>query len=201
METLTRGNTIKTITTHYIDGSFVESHGREVMDIIKPTNGQVIARVTLADEEDTRRAIAAAKTAFASFGRSTKEERAKILRRLHQAASARQNDLTAAMVEEYGGIVQFAGLLVQSGVNAFLAAEQALQEIPLTRSWGKTTVTLEPVGVAGLITAWNANALFICLKLAPDAGVDRGAARGQSPEGSLERRYGARHCRRRRAGA
>jgi aldehyde dehydrogenase (NAD+) len=27
-------------------------------------------------------------------------------------------------------------------------------------------VTLEPVGVAGLITAWNANALFICLKLA-----------------------------------
>jgi aldehyde dehydrogenase (NAD+) len=36
----------------------------------------------------------------------------------------------------------------------------------LTRSWGNTTVTLEPVGVAGLITAWNANALFICLKLA-----------------------------------
>jgi aldehyde dehydrogenase (NAD+) len=136
------------------------------MDVIKPTNGQVIARVTLADEEDTRRAIAAAKTAFASFGRSTKEERAKILRRLHEAASARQNDLTAAMVEEYGGIVQFAGLLVQSGINAFLAAEQALQELSLTRSWGKTTVTLEPVGVAGLITAWNANALFICLKLA-----------------------------------
>jgi aldehyde dehydrogenase (NAD+) len=157
---------MKTLTTHYIDGAFVESHGLEVMDIIKPTNGQVIARVTLADEEDTRRAIAAAKTAFASFSRSTKEERAKILRRLHQAASARQNDLTAAMVEEYGGIVQFAGLLVQSGINAFLAAEQALQELPLTRSWGKTTVTLEPVGVAGLITAWNANALFICLKLA-----------------------------------
>ena len=38
--------------------------------------------------------------------------------------------------------------------------------MPLTRSWGKTTVTLEPVGVAGLITAWNANALFMCLKLA-----------------------------------
>ena len=157
---------MRTLTTHYIDGAFVESHGREVMDIIKPTNGQVIGRVTLADEEDTRRAIAAAKTAFTSFGRSTKEERAKILRRLHQAASARLDDLTAAMVEEYGGVVQFAGLIVQSGINAFLAAEQGLAELPLTRSWGKTTVTLEPVGVAGLITAWNANALFICLKLA-----------------------------------
>src|SRR5713101_4114419 len=76
------------------------------------------------------------------------------------------HDLTVAMVEEYGGVVQFAGLIVQSGVNAFLAAEQAPEELPLTRSWDKTTVTLEPVGVAGLITAWNANALFICLKLA-----------------------------------
>jgi aldehyde dehydrogenase (NAD+) len=45
---------MKTITTHYIDGAFVESHGREVMNIIKPTNGQVIGRVTLADEEDKR---------------------------------------------------------------------------------------------------------------------------------------------------
>jgi aldehyde dehydrogenase (NAD+) len=70
------------------------------------------------------------------------------------------------MVKEYGGVVQFAGLIVQSGVAAFQAAGQALQEMPLTRSWGKTTVTLEPVGVAGLITAWNANTLFICLKLA-----------------------------------
>jgi delta 1-pyrroline-5-carboxylate dehydrogenase len=166
MSAVTNKSAIKTITTHYMDGTFVESHGREVMDVIRPTDGQVIGRVALADEEDTRRAIAAAKRAFATYGRSTKEERAKILRRLHEAASARVDDLTAAMVEEYGGVVQFAGLIVQSGVGAFLAAEKALGEIEWTRSWGKTTVTLEPVGVAGLITAWNANALFICLKLA-----------------------------------
>jgi aldehyde dehydrogenase (NAD+) len=155
-----------TITTHYIGGAFVESHGREVMDIINPTRGTAVGRVTLADEEDTRRAVAAARRAFATYGRSTKEERAEILRRLHQAASARVDDLTAAMVEEYGGVVQFAGLIVQSGVTAFQGAEQALREMPLSRSWGKATVTLEPVGVAGLITAWNANALFVCVKLA-----------------------------------
>jgi aldehyde dehydrogenase (NAD+) len=157
---------MNTITKHYIDGAFVESHGREVMDIINPTNSKVIARVTLADEEDTRRGIAAAKRAFASFGRTTKEERAKTLRRLHEVVSGRVDDLTAAMVEEYGGVVQFAAPIVQAGANAFLAAEKALQELPLTRNWGKTTVTLEPVGVAGLITPWNANALFLCAKLA-----------------------------------
>jgi len=166
MNAATNDEEIITLTTHYIDGAFVASHGREVMDIIRPTDGQVIGHVTLADEEDTRRAIAAAKRAFATFGRSTKEERAKILQELHKAASAHTKDLTAAMVEEYGGVAQFAGLIVQSGINAFLAAEQALQEMPFTRSWDRTTVTLEPVGVAGLITAWNANALFICVKLA-----------------------------------
>src|SRR6478752_8793940 len=129
---------IKTLTTHYIDGAFVESHGREVVETIKPTNGKVIARVTLGDEEDTRRAIAAAKRAFATYGQSTKEERAQILRRLHEAASARLDELTAAMVEEYGGVVRFADLIVQSGVNSFLAAEKALQEMTWTRHWDKT---------------------------------------------------------------
>ena len=62
--------------------------------------------------------------------------------------------------------MQFARLIVESGVNAFPAAEKGLEDLPMTQSWGKTTVTLEPVGVAGLITAWNANMLFICLKLA-----------------------------------
>src|SRR6201987_1784407 len=171
MKTVTEKDTIKTITTHYIDGAFIESHGREVMDIIKPTNGKVMARVTLGDEEDTRRAIAAAKRAFVTFGRTTKEERAGYLRRLHEAVSARIDDLTAAMVEEYGGVVRFARLIVQSGIDAFPAAEKGLDELPLTRSWGKKTVTLEPVGVAGLITAWNANALFICLKLASAVGA------------------------------
>ena len=157
---------MKTITTHYIDGAFVESHGRATMDSINPATGNVIGRAMLADEVDTRRAITAANRAFATYGRSTLDERAEILRRLHKAALARLDDLTAAMVEEYGGVVQFARPIVLSGINAFLAAEQALRQMPWTRSWGRTTVTLEPVGVAGLITAWNANALFICLKLA-----------------------------------
>src|SRR6201987_796027 len=136
------------------------------MDIIKPTNGKVIGRVTLGDEEDTRRAIAAANRAFASFGRTTIEERSRYLRELHKAVSARIDDLTAVMIEEYCGVARFARLIVESGVNAFAAAENALQELPLRESWGKTTVTLEPVGVAGLITAWNVNSVFICLKLA-----------------------------------
>jgi aldehyde dehydrogenase (NAD+) len=157
---------MQAITKHYIDGAFVDSHGREVMEIVNPTNGNVIARETLADEEDARLAIAAAKRTFATFGRTTKEERAKILRRLHEVVSAAIDHLTDVMVEEYGGTARFSRLIVEAGASVFLAAEKALQELPLTRSWGKTTVTLEPVGVAGLITPWNANSFFLSTKLA-----------------------------------
>jgi aldehyde dehydrogenase (NAD+) len=106
---------MKAITKHYIDGAFVESHGREVMDIIRPTDSQVIGRVTLGDEEDTRRAIAAAKRAFATFGRTTKEERSKLLRRLHEATSARIDDLTIG--REYG----------RYGIEAFLEPRAILE--------------------------------------------------------------------------
>ena len=69
METITERDTIKTITTHYIDGAFVESHGRELMDVINPTSGKLVAHVALADQDDAQCAIAAAKSAFATFSR------------------------------------------------------------------------------------------------------------------------------------
>jgi aldehyde dehydrogenase (NAD+) len=186
MKASANSGTVRTITTHYMDGAFIPSH--EVMDIIGPTHGQLIAQVNLGDEEDTRRAIAAAKRAFASYGTSKPEERAEILRRLHRAASARIDDLTAAMVEEYGGVVQFARPIVESAVNAFAAAEKALPEIPWVRSWDKTTVTLEPVGVSGLITAWNANVLFMCLKFASAVAAGCTAVIKPSEMSSLQAR-------------
>ena len=158
---------MKTITTHYIDGAFVQSHGQEVVDIIRPTDGQVIGRVTLGDEDDTRRAIGAAKRAFATFGRTTKDERVSTLRRLHQCRfSARRRShgcdgrgvrRCRAVRETHRG---------NRGERVSGGGEGRSRNCRGHRAWGKTTVTLEPVGVAGLITAWNANALFICLKLA-----------------------------------
>ncbi len=157
---------MKTITRHYIDGSFVQSHGRQVMASINPTNQQVLGSVTLGDEEDARRAVAAAKCAFRRYSKTTKKERSELLRRMHEVTSARTGDLRNAMILEYGGVSQFASVIVQTGVDAFRQADKALQELELERKWDKTTVLLEPVGVAGLITAWNANALFVCLKCA-----------------------------------
>ena len=48
----------------YINGKFVTPHGTQVVDLVNPTNNMVIGKVTMADEIDTRQAIAAAKEAF-----------------------------------------------------------------------------------------------------------------------------------------
>ena len=154
------------ITTHYIDGDFVESHGREVLESVDPTTGKMAGDVLLADLVDTRRAIAAAKRALPESARATKEDRIALLRRLRDATAARLDDLTDAMVEEYGGTRQFSSLIMQGAVEAFHQAELALKEIELVRQWGTTTAYYEPVGVAGLITPWNANSFFLCVKSA-----------------------------------
>jgi len=154
------------LSTHYIDGRFVESHGRELMDSINPATGEVLARVTLGDEEDARAAIAAAKRAFVAYSKTSKAERIALLNRLHAAVLARMDDLTAIWTKEYGGVNRFAALIVQSGAGFYEATAKALEEMPLEKGWDNTRVTWGPVGVAGLITAWNANSLFICLKTA-----------------------------------
>jgi aldehyde dehydrogenase (NAD+) len=96
----------------YIDGSFVTPHGTELFDLYNPaTTAQVIGRVRLADAEDARAAIAAAKRAFPAFSRTSKAERIALLRRMHAAIKARWEDLLEAIVEEYGAPVSRAGFM------------------------------------------------------------------------------------------
>jgi aldehyde dehydrogenase (NAD+) len=171
MNTVAKGPTdkeqdVKTITKHFINGDFVDSLGTETMDLINPANGQVIGRVTLGNAEDARRAIRAAKVAFKSYSKSTLEERAKYLKALHDSIQARTEEHTAAMVEEYGGVLQFSRASAQRGAKAFLLAKDNLNKVAFERDVGVSHITLEAVGVAGLITPWNSNINAICTKVA-----------------------------------
>src|ERR1700749_5309579 len=86
----------------YINGKFVTPHGTQVVDLANPSNNAVIGKVTMADEIDTRQAIAAAKEAFNTFSQSSKEYRMDCLQRLHDAVAKRMDQLVDATVLEYG---------------------------------------------------------------------------------------------------
>jgi aldehyde dehydrogenase (NAD+) len=150
----------------YINGEFVTPHGTELMDLINPSNGQLAARVRLADVDDTRRAIAAARAAFPAFSRSTKAERGIWLQRLHDAVLARAEEAAAALVEEYGGTAGTSMARALYTANMFLDVKNVMDQHEFVKTVGKSKVVLEPVGVAGIITPWNSSAWFVANKLA-----------------------------------
>jgi aldehyde dehydrogenase (NAD+) len=150
----------------YIDGSFVTPHGTELFDLHNPATTQVIGQVRLADAEDARAAIAAAKRAFPAFSRTSKAERIALLQRMHTAIKARREKLLEAIVEEYGAPVSRAGFMADHPADVLLDMARFLEDYRFTRRVGTAEVVMEPLGVAGLITPWNSDAGFICGKLA-----------------------------------
>ncbi|HVI86791.1 MAG TPA: aldehyde dehydrogenase family protein [Dongiaceae bacterium] len=150
----------------YIDGEFVEPHGRERVDLHNPATGAVIGQVRLGDEEDARRAIAAAKRALPVLATVTKAERVELLKSLQAAMRTGAEDLTAAIIEEYGAPASRAAWMARFAAESIGVAAATLEAYDFRQRIGSAEVFMEPVGVVGLITPWNSNAGFICNKLA-----------------------------------
>jgi len=157
---------MKQVSQIYINGEFVEPHGTEVMTLVNPVTEQSVTQVRLADEIDTQRAIAAAKVAYVTFSKTSQAQRIQYLQQLHDAVKARSEQLIAVMIEEYGGTYAMASGTVNRSVQSFLQAQELLRTYPFVRKAGRATVVMEPLGVVGLITPWNASYGFICNKMA-----------------------------------
>ena len=90
---------MKAFNTAFINGELVTPHGTTVVDLINPTNNEVIGKVTMCDEVDTRNAIEAANKAIKTWSQTTKEERLGYLQRLYDALATRMDRLIAATTE------------------------------------------------------------------------------------------------------
>jgi aldehyde dehydrogenase (NAD+) len=151
----------------YIDGAFVIPHGTRTVELINPTDNSVIGNVTMADDVDTRLAIAAARKAFAAFSRTSREVRMEYLQRLHAAVARRMDDLVRATIVEYGAPQARAIGSNQLAANIFLHFRDVLKDFPFESRVGTSQVWLEPLGVVGIFTPWNSSAGSIAIKVAP----------------------------------
>lgn len=150
----------------YIDGAFVTPHGDEMFDLFNPATEQVIGQVRLADAQDARDAIAAAKRAFPAFSRTSQRARVELLKRMHAAVLAKEDELYEAITEEYGAPVSRGRWMARHASNVLIDAANVLEAYTFKRRVGGAEVVMQPMGVAGLITPWNSDAGFICGKLA-----------------------------------
>lgn len=157
---------MKTIDTIYINGNFVTPHGTERFELINPSDNTALGQVILGDETDVNMAVAAAKAAFPAFSQTTVEERIHWLQQLHNAVAKRREELVAVMVAEYGGTLAFCRMSITNALDGFQSNIAVLKQFQFERTVGHSRVVLTSVGVAGIITPWNASNSFICNKLA-----------------------------------
>jgi aldehyde dehydrogenase (NAD+) len=153
----------------YIDGAWVNPQGGDTINVISPVTEQPIGQITLATVADVDRAVEAARRAFRSFSRTTRQERIDLLESVLAAYAKRGQDLADALVEELGAPAKFAkDLQVGMGFLHVRTAIEALKTYVFEHAeGGRTTIRREPIGVVGMITPWNWPINQIMCKIAP----------------------------------
>jgi aldehyde dehydrogenase (NAD+) len=153
----------------YIDGEWIQPAGGQVVNIISPVTERPVGQITLATAGDVDRAVQAARSAFRSFSRTTRQERIDLLGSILATFAKRQQDLVDALVEELGAPAMFARD-VQVGIG-FLYLQtgiEMLKTYTFEHAQGRrTTVRREPIGVIGMITPWNWPINQVMCKIVP----------------------------------
>ncbi|MFL6193094.1 MAG: aldehyde dehydrogenase family protein [Thermoanaerobaculia bacterium] len=157
---------MRTISKHFINGAFVDSHGTELVDIRDPKNNELIGRAIMGDAVDAQRAIAAAKAALPGWSQTTLAERKRWLQRLADAVTERLDELKAMCIAEFGGLAAFSEYAMTQARDFFILAQATLVPENFEQTVNTAKVARVPLGVAGLLTPWNGNPWFVCGKAA-----------------------------------
>ncbi|WP_238009361.1 aldehyde dehydrogenase family protein [Dactylosporangium sp. AC04546] len=155
-------------TDFYIDGGWVAPLGPDRIEVVNPATEQVAGVVAQGTAADVDLAVAAARRAFETWGRTTPDERITFLRAVIDGYTARLDEVAATISAEMGAPITFARQAqAASLIGQFERAIETLQKYELaTPLSGTVTIRREPIGVAGLITAWNWPLNLIAGKLA-----------------------------------
>ena len=156
----------------YIDGRWVDPTGSRKFDVIDPTTEQRTGQVSMGEQEDVDRAVAAARKAFESYSHSSLEERVDLLQRIAAEYEARKADLAAAQSQELGCPVWLAEQAhVPLPATHINVAIDTLKSYPFETLRGNTLLRKEPIGVCGLITPWNWPIPLMITKVIPALAV------------------------------
>ena len=160
---------MKNLRKFYIDGCWQDPISPKTMPVLNPATEMQEGIVALGNNVDVNKAVAAAKKAFKSYSKTTKQERLDLLGRLKTITQRRFEDLAQAMRTEMGAPITMArdaqADAAVGHLNGFIAALEDFNESE-TLSNGDE-ITHEPIGVCGLITPWNWPMNQIALKVIP----------------------------------
>ena len=155
----------------YINGKWVSPSKPNDLEVINPSNEDPYAVISLGSKEDIDKAVKAAKTAFESWKKTSKEERLKLLEKLLEVYKKRFNEMAKAISDEMGAPMDWA-TEVQTGsgqahLEDFILRLKEFNFDEHFDSKSNNHICYEPIGVCGLITPWNWPINQIALKVVP----------------------------------
>jgi len=161
-----------------INGDTCEPISGAYAPVINPATGETIGEVAMAGDADVDLAVAAAKAAIADreWRYMAPQERSKILYQCAQVIMANAQELALLEVSCSGGTLnRVTGLDIPAVADLFMNLAEEVKSYPFVENLPTrpipeqlhTQVWKEPVGVCGLITAWNFPLLLLAMKLAP----------------------------------
>ncbi|NNK77158.1 MAG: NAD-dependent succinate-semialdehyde dehydrogenase, partial [Litoreibacter sp.] len=141
-----------------------------------PATGDLIGSVPACGAAETKRAIAAAETAFPAFAAMPLLERLDLLWKLHDALLDNRDSLAELLTVEQGKpLAEAKGeITIGAGYIRWFAEEarRAKGEIvPAPGGDRRILVTKHPVGVVGMITPWNFPSSMLARKVGPALAV------------------------------
>ena len=156
----------------YINGEWVAPKAGTDFNVINPSNEEAFAVISLGGQADTDAAVAAAKSAFSSWSRSTKAERLDLMNNILDVYMRRSDEMGAVISEEMGAPINMSQA-AQSGtgsahIKTFIKTLETFEfERELRPNTPNDQILYEPIGVCGLITPWNWPMNQIALKVMP----------------------------------
>lgn len=152
----------------YIDGRWVEPHGRERLAVIDPATETAFSEIALGNHTDVEVAVQAAKKAFPGFSATAPAERQALLQEVLRAYLARYDEIAAVITREVGAPRALSHAW-QAGIGRMHLEQliRTLEDFDFQRQRGTTLINQEAVGVVALITPWNWPINQIVCKVAP----------------------------------
>jgi aldehyde dehydrogenase (NAD+) len=152
----------------YINGAWVDPTTPRKLAVINPATEEVCGHVSNGSAADVDKAVSAARAAFETFSRTSREERIDLLERVLAEYQKRFGDIAQAITEEMGAPASLAQRAqAPVGLGHISTGIAVLKSFQFEEDRGPTRIVKEPIGVCGMITPWNWPINQIACKVVP----------------------------------
>ncbi len=154
----------------YVDGGWTPSNSAGRVVAIDPSTEEPFGQAPDGNEQDVDAAVRAARAAFvrSEWAGTNPRERAGYLRRMADRLQSRADEAGEFLTTENGMPVAITALMnIHFGADILRYYAGLGDALELEEQRGSTLVRREPVGVAGLIVAWNGPLMLALAKIAP----------------------------------